>query len=455
LTWFFSTLGEIHDDGALPLQVFRLEKSIVLTLARDASFYDVGEVMALFMKVGIQFASCRLIDSVQNTGKLSEKIAQESSGLTGYCIQLAKTGEAKLSPDSNNVYAVSTTLSFLASVPLELSLCSEHLNLLGRVVGLDILSSQVIKQAMAEQECIDPQLLNIVRSTKSIIANLLPKTLLCSSDFDAPCLANLVSQLTKNISNFSSDEGVLFASSDVMGEYFALCLDYHEKKARLLENFFHQMEPLVQNAADVHFVSNSLLLKSVIRRINIMDRRHSLSKKSSAYELCMDFVQHVYNRLQKIIYQHIAKAETGGTEHDGKTAVELFFLRSRGLVTATALLLESEILSFFRNHLDKTPETSLVSNEQMEAYTESVQKVFVVIERVKKHSTCNFEFINASSYFLSSMAAASNYFLRCVSASSALHLILDSLASSYENGQETPLLETRGSLVLAHSNRKS
>ncbi|KAL7536022.1 hypothetical protein ACHAXR_007794 [Thalassiosira sp. AJA248-18] len=430
LIWFFSTLCQKNTSAPLSVQAFQLEKIIALTLSRDAAFYDVSEVMSLFMKVGIQFAFSRFLDTIDATGNPSQKITQESSGLTVSCMELAAKGNAKLSFD-DNVDTVSTALSFLASVPLELALCNDNLNLLDRAVGLDILSSQVIKQALGACEGNDPQLLNIVRSTKSIIANMLPKTLLLSSEFDAPCLANLTGQLSKSCFDFRFDDGILFASATSISEYFSMCIDYHEKNSGMLVNFFSQMEALVASAATIDFVSNSLLIRSVIRRINILDRHnHSLSKKTtsanpSSYESCMNFVQKVQRRLQDIMFQHLAKV---GSDPECIKAA------------ATALLLFSEILSFFGNHLVTTPVTKMMTNDQKEASMMSVRKVFELI-KVFQGSKCCVEIADASIYFLSSMAAAPGYFLLCVTPSSALEHILEALALSHERGKESPLLD--------------
>jgi len=431
LIWFFSAFCQNQPD-ALSSKLFGLEKTIALTLARDASFYDVSEAMSSFMKVGIQFAFSRFIDSIETTCKPSKTMYQESTGLTDSCMELAETGDAKLLSPDNNVDNVSTALSFLASVPLEFTSSNENLNLLDRVLGFAIVSSQVIKRAMDESECGNPRLLNIVRSTKIIIANVLPKTLLLCSDFDAPCLVNMTSQLSKSCFDFRFDDGVVSATGDTISEYFSMCIEYHEKNASMLATFFTQMSTVVHDAADVEFASNASLIRSVIRRMNILDRHHSLSKKTvsantSSYELCMKFVQETQKHLQSKMFQHIAKGNISNIPEDDKVA-------------SVALLLASETYYFIGNQLDTLPERCLLTSEQLIDYRENVQKVFKLIEDVpgSQHGS---EFIEASNYFLSSIVTSPGYFLQCVQPLSICKNILDALAHSFSIGQESPLLD--------------
>jgi hypothetical protein len=93
---------------------------------------------------------------------------------------IQKLGGTKLAHD-DHVEVVSRVLSFLASAPVELSLCKENLDLLNMIVGLDILSSHILinhARDDTQQLSSSPFLLNIVQSNKIIISNILPRTLL-------------------------------------------------------------------------------------------------------------------------------------------------------------------------------------------------------------------------------------------------------------------------------------
>jgi hypothetical protein len=70
MIWFFTSLCQSnhcpHDDFYGPsLPVVRVEKTIALALACDASFYDVGEIMSLFMRVGIRFSIQKFLDNIE------------------------------------------------------------------------------------------------------------------------------------------------------------------------------------------------------------------------------------------------------------------------------------------------------------------------------------------------------------------------------------------------------
>ena len=417
MTWFFTSLCQNECPLGLPAQVFNLEKSITLTLARDASFYDVGQVMTVFMKVGIQFAFAKFLASVETNGSIENIL--ESSEVTTSCLKLAE-GDIKVTQE-DHLDSASQVLTLLSSAPLELMLCNANLSLLDRVVGLDILSSQAIKQQSSAQQ---GKVVNIVRSTKSVIANLLPKTLLLSSDLDAPCLVNMTIQLFKSCRDFKSDNGVLLASCDAISEYFALCVDNFDKNSSMLVELFTQIGAPLVTSADTDFSSNSVLIRSVIRRMNIMNRHHSLSKK--AYVICLKFVVNTQQRLQSIMIQHLSTEWTG---------------QHRDVQAANTLLLESEILSFIGNHLETTPETNLVTTEQTDQFKKSVRHVFELISGVKR-SHRSLEFTNASGYFFASLASAPYFFFKnCVSSSSILINILDLLAQCFASGQESPLLD--------------
>ena len=416
MTWFFTTLCQNECPVGLRAQVFSLEKSITLTLARDASFYDIGQVMAVFMKVGIQFAFAKFLASIESNESIENVL--ESSEVTTSCLKLAEKGGAKITHE-DHLDSASQALTLLSSAPLELMLCNANLSLLDRVVGLDILSSQAIKQQSSAQQ---GKIVNIVHSTKSIIANLLPKTLLLSSDLDAPCLANMT-LLFKSCRDFKSDNGVLLAFCDAISEYFALCVDNIDKNSRMLVELFTQIGAPLVTSTDTEFFSDSILIRSVIRRMNTMNRHHSLSKK--AYETCLNFVVNTQQRLQSNMIQHLSTAGTG---------------QQRGVHAAITLLLESEILSFVGNHLESTPETNLITTEQSDQFKKCVGHVFELITGVKR-SHRSLEFINASCYFFASLASAPYFFQNCVSSSSIFENIMDLLAQSFASGQESPLLD--------------
>ncbi|KAL7435146.1 hypothetical protein ACHAXH_007939, partial [Discostella pseudostelligera] len=429
LIWFFGTLCWRYSLEATADQVFRLETNVALTLARDASFYDIGDVMSLFMRVGIQFATSRFLDSIVSIDvSYKMKILEFNSGSTKLCMDLAKTEGAKLARD-NHVDAVSTTLTFLASAPIELTLTNQNVKLVDGIVGLDILSSQMIKHGVDVSELDSQQILNIVHSNKIILSNLLPKALLLSSDFEDPCLANMACHLLKSCLDFRSADNVVAASCNAITEYFTLCVDYYERNNNALVELFTQLESLVRDI-DVDFSPKATFIRSVIRRMNILDRYRSLSKISTAtipstYELCLQFVLETQEVLQSIDFQYLSKAGRG-LEND--------------IVAAKALLLESEVWSFIGSHIEATPGSILITNGQVNNAVMSVGNLFRSISRAQE-SPCSLVFINTVDYFLSAMAVAPGFFLQCVPTSELIDMVLEELAQSFARGQESTCLD--------------
>ncbi|KAL7548788.1 hypothetical protein ACHAWF_012045, partial [Thalassiosira exigua] len=422
LTWFFSALCPGR-DGARPTPSLRLEEAAALTLARDASFYDVQEVTPSLARVGVQFALRNFLDNVELTG---ESVAQESNGLMVSSMEAAEKGSPKLTIN-HDLGPASMALSFLASAPVEFLLCNGNLSLLDRVVGLDVLSSRVIKHELDANNPVDPQLLKIIFSSRSLVANILPKALLSGPDFNAPVLANLIPHLSEGFSGIAYDESVRVATCDAVVEYFSMCIDYHGKEASLVQNLFTQMKTCT-GSAKTEFVPNALLIRSVIRQMNILDRHRSLSKRniptnSSPYDSCISFVQHVQKHLQNTTLQHISKA--GCSQELSKVA-------------ATALLLASEILSFLGNVTVTMP--TIMSKDQIEAARQNVRKVVELADPLKD-PVYNLEFNNAWGYFLSSMAAVPEYLLSSVAPSSVFEKVLESSATSFRGGLDSMLLD--------------
>ncbi len=430
LIWFFEALCQRHYIDATTDQVFRLDKTIALTLARDASFYDVGDVMSLFMRVGMQFAISHFLDSIVTTGTFNKmKIIDINSGeSTQMCLKLVGKEGTELAHD-NHLDVVSATLAFLVSAPIKLSLCNENVKLLDGIVGLDILLSRVIKHGMDSPEQKSLQISNIIRSNMNIMSNLLPKSLLLSSDFEAPCLTQLTCHLFENCLDFRSDDDVVSASCNAISEYFTLCIEYYERNASFLVELFTHLGSLVHDV-DVGFSPKTTFIRSVIRRMNILDRHHSLSKKTSpttpsAYILCLQFVLDTQKVLQYIDFRFISEAGLG-LEND--------------TVAAKALLLESEVWSFIGSHIVATPDSVLITNDQVENALMSVGDLFRSISCARE-SSCSLVFTTAVNYFLSAMSVAPGFFLRCIPPTELLGKVLGASAQSFASGRESTCLD--------------
>ena len=429
LIWFFDRLCQRHCLEPTADQVFRLEKNIALTLARDASFYDIGDVMSLFMQVGIKFANSRFLDSIATAGKASKmKILDYNFGSTKLCLELVEKDGTKLAR-VNHLDGVSTTLAFLASAPIELTLCNENVKLIDKVEGLNILSSHVINQGVDSQDPDSLQILNIIRSSMSIISNLLPKALLISYDSEAPCLTNLACLLFKNCLDFRSDEDVISTSCNAIREYFTLCIDYYERNTDLLVGLLSQLRTLIHDD-DVDFSPKASIVRSVIRRMNILDRHHALSKKNassnpSMYSLCLQFVLDTQQAIQLIDFEYILKMGHD-SEHD--------------TVAAKSLLLESEVYSFIGNQILATSDSILLSKDRVENAVIRAGNLFRSISWAQE-SPRSLAFTNAVYYFLSAMSAAPGFFLRCVPPTELIDKILEASSHSFARDRESTCLD--------------
>jgi len=451
MVWFFTALCQPKCPTGLPDKVFQLEKTIALTLARDVSFYDVGQVMSVFMRVGLQYALNQFLDSIDITS-LMLKTLKESSCLTKTCIELVENESDIKLAQVEILESVSQALSFMASAPLELSLCNENLNLLDLVVGLDILSSHVMIQAVdGRHEERLQQLSNIICSTRGIMSNLLSKSLLSSSsNVDAPCLVNITSHMFKSCADIEPANGggdICLASRDVVAELFSLCID----------NSTHRVDISGKNPSMLIWylnqVSQSIALnisigRHIIRRMNMLGRRHILSTKTnndsniSSYELCMKFVLETQESFQKSLFgrlECLSKEMSIKDEDDTEST--------------SMILLASETLSFIANHLTTNPDTNLMSSEQIAKSKENVQTVYELVTQQCQHSQSSLEFTSASSYFLAAMAVTPTFFLDCIaSPSEVLKCILDLSAQSFTSGQASPLLDAALCSLIRNAN---
>ena len=439
LIWFFTALCQGNTRPGL-LQV---EMSIALTIARDSSFYDVNEIMTLFMKVGIQFAIRKFLDNIEmiplagasRQSRSSKRVKPEhitcDIALTTSSISelIRKSGKINLIP-VNNIDVVSRILSFLASAPVEYTLCRENLALLDSIFGFDILASHIVINFSKDdvQRLERRVLLDIVRSSKIIMSNILPRTLLSSSDLDAPCVKSLASHMIRNCHILRDNENMVCAAScNAISEYLSMCIDYYEKNPSMLVELLTQMNALIHDST-IDFSTKVCILRSVIRQINIFCRQHSPSKKNAAdnitapHGLFLRFALDSLKHLHSSVIEHLSYADIDKLISDK--------------VSTMALLFEAEALSLagILSGFGYVPEI----NES--TTTLRAQEVFSFITAGKRAHR-SLEFISASNYFMSVIAATPDYFLQIISLSELLKYILEALAQSYVIGQDTPLLD--------------
>jgi hypothetical protein len=441
--WFFTSLSHSHNDvdELTPMHVARLETSIALALARDVSFYDVNEVMSLFMRVGIQVAIKQFLGQITaitpGASRLPVlwKIYPESKRCDGAFASISgieltsKLEDAKLAHDYD-VDMASRTLAFLASAPIEIAICKENLDLLDTILGFDILSSHVVinhTKNDSQRLSSSSHLLNIIRSNKIIISNLLPRILLTSYDLDATCLKKMIGHLIRDCHIFRSDEDVVISSCNAICEYFFMCIDYYEKNDSMLVDLLARLSSVVHDAG-FDFTPKAIITRSVIRRMNTFYRHHSSSKKistacsNSPFGLFSRFVLDTLKHLHCSVVHHLSNAGDGQKQNEH--------------VAATALILEAEALSLVGNisgyvRLERHEDRSVFENAQ--------QLIDLITNG--RRSQRSLEFIHALNYFLSIMATTQNYFLQIIPPPMLLKEILEASAQSFARGQVTPLMD--------------
>jgi hypothetical protein len=315
----------------------------------------------------------------------------------------------------------------LASAPVEYTLCRENLALLDCIFGLDILASHSVIN-FAKDDVRRELLLEIVRSSKIIMSNILPRILLSSSDLDVPCVKSLASHMISHCHIFRDNKNMVCAAScDAISEYLSMSIDYHEKNPSMLVELLAQMNSLIHDST-FDFLTKVFILRSVIRQINIFYRQRSPSKKNAAdyitaphglfLQLALDSLKH----LHASVIKHLSYADNDVVISD--------------TVSTMALLFEAEALSLagILSGFGYVPEV----NESTS--TLRAQEVFSFITAGKRAQR-SLELISASNYFMSVIAATPDYFLQIISLSELLKYIFEALAQSCAIGQDTSLLD--------------
>lgn len=445
LIWFFSLLRREKSATVATSPIFHYEKAIVLTLARDASFYDIRELMALIMPVGIKFASTLLINNIDYGGKemenlreaiFRETITSDTSSATYTCGMFSNglALQQNIELDDEAIRGVAAILSFLASAPMDLPLCDVNINLVDKICGFDELASSISELVQGKSEILDASFLKALRSNRTILATILSRTLLTSSESSSFLSGMVILRWFPRLSS-QTHVDLLRVTGDATNELFSLCYDYHDKEKRSLTDFMRGLEMKVLNGDDDTFLPRLVLIRAVLRRMNILDRHNNLNKKNATsnvvFESCAKFVNIVKNKWWRMLMDNIS----GG---DVKVA-------------APSLLLVSEILSFYGNHLANTTETALMPRDLAEEVKAIVGDSFELVANLQSLKKRNRDVIEASSYFMSSMAAVPIFFFECIPSAKGIELVLNGMKSSFSDQRECLLLDAALCSLIRHS----
>jgi len=236
--------------------------------------------------------------------------------------------------------------------------------------------------------------------------------------------------MTQHLLSSSSDDIIgcdmiyLSASSDAINECLSLCIDYYEKEDTLLQGFFSQLSNLIGDGPSFEISSSkAFLLRGVIRKLNTLDRHHSLAKRSatkskSVYDVCTEKVLAIYKCTWRGLFSKISEANSSA---------------------CVELLLASELLSFLAN-------CAVKSAEVKESTAELLQSVANI-----QDSSPEAEMITACNYFLSVMAAAPDYLFECVAQEKVFEQLLGAMSSSSSFQTATPLLDAAFCSLIRHT----
>ncbi|KAL7482212.1 hypothetical protein ACHAW6_007889 [Cyclotella cf. meneghiniana] len=442
LNWFFRKLCE--SDGAVAPNH---EKICVLTLVRDASSYEVEDCMSLLMQEGVMFALSKVLRIIEHsspddmTTKVREIVSCESASVAVACLELPSkiVGDSAIYSLNNSVEGtlkeVATVVAFLASAPLEFYLCKENVYLIDKFIGLDILISGIceIVKAPTESDC-TTTLSKILCTTRYTLSSIIPRTLLISSQRFASLLTLVTDHLIRSSDLFDCYPDVSRATGCVLSELFSLCVDYHEKDSNFLLCFSQRINDVIvmdnSTASPSKFAARIFLIRSVIRRMSILSRRDSLSKKVASnnklHRVCVDMTLLSLKHLWSQIIDRFTDREMG--PHHSRAA-------------ATALLCASDILSFLGNVPTNTPNSSLISSNILDSAIEKSKQMFDLVSPIVD-STHGSDVTAAIQYFLSSVLTIENFLRRVVSPAAALETLLRKLETACFGKQEgAPLLE--------------
>ena len=419
LRWFFHILSRIDDQAIL-----QQDKDCVLALIRDASFYEVNVCTSLLLKEGLMYLIKNVTPCFGNSDIMNDHAVAAS------CLKIKSQMETTPLSNENTgraIRSVFNVISFLSSAPLSLGILSieENISLIDKVVALDILVSKACQStAESSKSCIE--LFRTLHAARRLLASLIPSTIIVSSnDSYESVLMLAVEHLIKSSILLNGSADVSRATGDALAEVFTICTDSPDKERGLAFKFAAEMALVTD--VDNHSISASefsiqvLLMRSVVRKMNTLNRHHSFSKR--AYQIWIDMVLSCRRRMWSKLIYHIKERNTSPL--NGKAA-------------ADSLLLASELLTFLRNaDLMSNPSPGLITKEVRATTTENIKEIFDLLRETYMNDPDNSLCFNeASNYFLSCMVSTQNI-SECIPTATLIRTILTAVKKS-----DSPLLES-------------
>jgi hypothetical protein len=365
LSWFFSTLSQASADTS------QQDTDSVLALVRDASFYEVGEGTSLLIQEGLMFVLDKVLYCLRECSG-SNDLPALNNFITSKCTAdssmtlVAQIEHSSLSINES-IYATlngaAAVVSFISSAPLDIPPCNKNVGMFDQAVGLDILVSKMYQKMIATKGSVGNALLKILVGTRCLEATLLPRITLSSNKNDSS-LIMLTARHSMTVLDFGEySEVALAATGDVLSEIFSLCIDYHDRHDSLMKKFLHIMNDVIQgdisNDATAVIAARACLIKSVVRKMNVLHRRHMLEKM--AHQLCVDVVLRCQKNTRSCIIRQIGSRTSSSS--DSKAA-------------AILLLLASELLAFLGN------ESSGLNTCDIDELSEQVNELFGLVSNI-------------------------------------------------------------------------
>lgn len=444
LVWFFTALcqsNNISTNGTI--QLHHTDKVTAISLLRDASFYDIHQLSASFFTLAIKFAMRHVIGTVDSIGQSSETVLMLRKELSHWPDQtqsewhtflnyanFVRTGCNNQKISSIKRYdEVSTCLSILASAPLELSVSSENISLMEGLVTIDLIVSNAMKKLEQAERSDWTKLEKALATNRCIIAGILSRLL--KDERTNSCLDILNDQLLNILP--SSGNGLLSSTSDALSEMLVYCVEYSEKDTTILRSFFDKFNVLIEDKAkdETAFRIKSTLARAIIRKMNMLLRRNNFvtknetSSKKSAYDLFFEITKTLRRNMWKSIIRRISFNKNSCCNS----------------ATSYALLLASEMLSFWGYCFRRVNNSDLLDEELRSTYKDDVVKVFELVSSSYHEFSTTLDNFDSLKYFLASMTACSQYLLFCIPPHAVIETIMNFMNISFVVKRDSPLLE--------------
>ena len=411
LRWFFSILSRIDDPAIL-----QQDTHCVLTLIRDASFYEVNGCTSLLLSEGLEYLMENLTPCFESSGVTKDHDAADS-----YLSISSQLETTLISRECMGmvIQSVLNVTSFLSSAPLSLDILSieENIMLIDKVVTLDILVYKACQSAAESSEsCITYT--KTLRAARYLLASLLSRTIIESSrDRCTSVLMLALDHLIKSSLSLNGSTGLPWATGNVLAEVLTLCFDSPDKEGGFALEFDAKMSLVMDvdndSMSPSEFSARVLLMRSVIRKMNILHRRHSFSKR--AYQSWVDMALKCRSSMWSKLIYYIKARNTNS-------------LNSKA--AASSLLLASDLLTFLRN-----VDLIITDNDRVTT-TENTKEVFGLLRSTYEDGFNNCLDFNEANYFLSCMIFTQNI-SKCISAETLINTILSAVQKS-----GSPLLES-------------